>query len=45
MNGRITEFREMLRMTKDEKLSFRRMKRQEIGRHSVGYVSYSFKGE
>jgi len=26
---------------KDEKLSFRSIKRQEIGRHLVGYVSYS----
>jgi len=27
--------------TKDDKLSFRRIKRQEIGRHPVGYVSCS----
>jgi len=25
----------------NEKLSFTRIKRQEIGRHPVGYVSYS----
>jgi len=41
MNRRIIEFRELLWQTKDEKLSFRRIKRQEIGRHPVGYVSYS----
>jgi len=26
---------------KDEKLRFRRIKREEIGRHPVGYDSYS----
>jgi len=28
-------------LTKDEKLSFRRNKTEEVGRHPVGYVSYS----
>jgi len=41
MITRTLEFRELLRWTKDEKLSFRWIKRQEIGRHPVGYVSYS----
>jgi len=34
-----------MRITKDEKFSFGRIKRQEVGRHPIGYVSYSvFKG-
>jgi len=33
MNGRIIEFR--------EKRSFRRIKKEEVGRHPVRYVSYS----
>jgi len=41
MNDRIIEYRELLWKTKDEKLSFRRIKRQEIGKHPVGNVSYS----
>jgi len=41
MNGRIIEFRELLWQTKDEKLNFRGIKRQEIRGHPIGYVSYS----
>jgi len=41
MNGNSIEFRELLWKIKDEKLSFRRIKRQKIGRHAVGYVSYN----
>jgi len=40
MNGRIIEFSELVWLTKDEKLSFIRIKRQETGRHPVRYVSY-----
>jgi len=39
MNGRIIELRELWRP--NEKLSFRRIKREEVARHLVGYVSYS----
>jgi len=41
MKGRIIELRELLWETKDEKLNFRRLKRTEVGRHPVGYVSYN----
>jgi len=41
MNGRIIDFRELLWYTKDEKLSFRRIRRQEIGSWLRRYVSYS----
>jgi len=42
MNGTIIEFREVLWQTKDERLSFRRVRprRQEVERHPVEYVSY-----
>jgi len=39
MNGRIIKFRELLWKTKDEKLCFKRIKRQEVGRHPIGCVS------
>jgi len=41
MSGRIIESRELLWQKKDKKLSFRKNKRQEVGRHPVGYVNYS----
>jgi len=41
MNGRIIEFRELLWLTKDMKLTFSRIKRQEFGRYPVEYVSYN----
>jgi len=41
MNGRIIGFRELLWQTKDEKISFRRIMRLEVGRNLVGCISYS----
>jgi len=38
MNGRIIELTELLWLTKDEKLGFRRIKREKVGRLPVGYV-------
>jgi len=40
MNEEIIEFRELLWQTKDDKLSFRRIRDRKL-KSSVGYVCYS----
>jgi len=41
MNGGINEFMRVVVIDQDEKLSLEKIKRHEVERHQVGYVSYS----